>query len=312
MAKSNFSPIGKLLSNSWKTFKENLITLIFWLFIGIGLNIVVFIVGLLVALPLGGFTLFQIFTGKPNLATLLPSIGGLVILGIILSFVFIVLSYILQIGSILIVGKGQKNYGQLLKNGLSLALPLFITNLLSFFIVFGSFFIFIIPAIIFQIAFAFVSYEVILNDQKYGAALRRSMKIIFSNFGPLFVRFLVIIGIYILVAFLPSIIINGANRNAGGFYGFISFFINLALGWFVLCYNVNLYKEARRGFEKDKGSKLLIPMLIAIVGWVVSILLITTLIGFITTMVSNNLKSAKPIPVKQQLALPSPTIKLPY
>lgn len=313
MAKSQFSPIGKLLSKSWKTFTKSLPALIVWLFIGIGVNIVAFIVGFLVALPLGGFTLFQILTGKPNLTTLLPSIGGLVILGVILCLVFIFIGYILQIGSILIVGEGEKKYGILFRKGLSLALPLFVTNLLSFLIVFGSFFVFIIPGIIFQIAFAFITYEVVLNNQKFATALRRSMKIVFSNFGALFIRFLVIIGLYVLVGFIPSMIINSANKNAGGFYGFIGFFVNLGLGWYVLCYNVNVYKEASHGFEKDKGSKLLVPIIIAIIGWIISILLITTIVGLITTTVSNSLKNAKPTPAKEKLKiLPSTTSKLPY
>ncbi len=95
--------------------------------------------------------------------------------------------------------------------------------------------------------------------------------IISRRFGEIFIRLLLLLGISIVFSmvfqafrFVPSLLFSIIVP-----YILVSFFF----GWFSLSYVITLYKQARIGFEGEKGSGLLWIVVVAVIGWVIAFIM---------------------------------------
>lgn len=291
MASNQLPPIKTLFSDTWTAFKGSVLNLFILAVISLVFWAAIAVVAFFLAIPFGGLALFSAFQGgTPNPAVILASLSSLGLIFFLAVIAFVIISLIIQAASILVAGgyKNKPSIGDVLKKGLSKVLPLFLVGFVTGFIVMGGFFLFVVPGIFFAILFSFVGYEIVLNNQGIISSVKRSMRIVIANFWGILGRILLLWVVLLAIYILPSMIFSSSD-TASAIWSFFSIFINLLVGWYSLCYSVTLYKQASAGLESDKGSKLLWPLLAAVVGWIVGIIFISAIIGMVTYFVNSSM-----------------------
>lgn len=270
-------PIKQLFSDSWNIFTHSILNLLVFSLIGIAVYGVLLIVGITLVLTLGvGTSVFQV-GGLSSLS------GAALILIIFLALVFlialIVIGSVFQIGLVLIVGNYPQKLkvGEVIKKSWSLILPFIVVSLLVFIIGVGGLFVLIIPYLVFAFLLMFVMYEVVLNNTKGVEVLRRSVMIVVRHFGPLLIRILILIGINIGFAIVPSLI-SGIDKSVGVLVSIIGFVVSILLGWFSLVFMVTLYKQAKEGLDTDTTSYMKWLWIVSAIGWVIGVL---GIVGFV-------------------------------
>lgn len=282
-----------LFHDSWSAFKGSVLNLLILDLVSFGIWLGLIIIGVLISLP---FLIFPIQAAIKSNSFNPAAFGGAGVVLLLLIVTLTIVGLAIHAATILFVGKytSKPEFGKTFKSGFKFILPLFLVSILSGFIIMGGYFLFIIPGIFFAILFCFAPYEVVLNGQGVLSSLKRSSRIVLSNFWAIFARFVLWIIIVMVVSFLPGIL-SGRNAAAGASLSGLSFFVNIFMGWFGICYFLTLYKQASRGFETDKGTRLLWPVVTAVVGWIVGIVMLVTLSSVILFAVSSMMqKSAKP------------------
>lgn len=293
MKQNPLPSIGDLFKESWEAFKKS----VFYL---IAFYILAFIAGLVVY---GVFFLIFMLLGAGSLAAL-PELqkGGAGLIGVIGTFsvllpVFIIVAIILgsaiQAGMILIANKykNEISFGEVLKQSLHLAIPLFLVNLLFAIITFGGFFVFIIPAFAFALLFSFASYEVVLGSQRWINALRSSMNVVLPNLGEILVRLLLIWAIMIGFSILRSMIEIPLVLLAGGngtilsiILSFLFLPIQIALSIFSIYYMMVLYNQAKAVADPNKKSSLKWVWVITGIGWVIGVAVLISVMALIMNL----------------------------
>ncbi|MBP7832876.1 MAG: hypothetical protein KA035_03845 [Candidatus Levybacteria bacterium] len=301
ITRPNFPSIGTLFGDTWAMFKGSVLNLVIVNVLYIAVCILVFIGAATLLIPLGGLTVFQAIqnqTFKPEMLIPLFISGGVIL--IFLGIFFTILGFALTAAQIFIAGnyKEKHSLGLHIKKSFPKILPLFVVGLITGFITTGGFLLFVIPGIIFTIFFMFASYEVVLNNQGILSSIKRSVKLVSHNFGEVFVRVLLLIGLYIaysVVKFfidLPISLISQVDETllvVPFVWAGISYFIEFFIWIYILCYSLTLYKQAAAGLESEKGSgKPLLWMFISsIIGWILGVLLIAVLGVFIWSMINS-------------------------
>lgn len=276
---TSFPPIGQLFSQSWQTFTQSMLSLFLLNVLGIAIYIGLAVVAFLIFI-LSGAGSFLLKNGLQGIATTLPTMSGstitiLAVIATIFGLIYLIVGSALQISSILLVdSQGKTSLGSAFKKSLGLIIPLFLVGILTFVLTFGAFFVFILPAILFYFLLIFVQFEVVLNNQRWLGAVRRSVFIVSKNFGVILIRLIVIVLIYIGIAIIIPDLLYKIGPEPQIFVGIISFLINLLLGWYMLAYYITLYKQARVGLEQEKGKGIVWIWIIAIIGWLIAAILI--------------------------------------
>ncbi|MBI2337853.1 tetratricopeptide repeat protein [Candidatus Daviesbacteria bacterium] len=277
----SFPPVKALFADSWQTFTQSILSLFILNIIGIVIYIGLAILAV-VAFIISGAGSYLLKNGLQNIATTLPSVFSgpnfinLIItasvIAVIFAVLFVIISSVLQIASIIIVDQnGKASLGNTLKRGFGLIIPLSLTGILAFVLTVGAVFVLILPALLFAFLLVFVQYEVILNNQKWTAAIKRSVTVVSHHFGAIFLRLLLLwlIGIGFFV--FSSILQNILPKDSSWAVSIISFFFNLLFGWFSLAYSITLYKQAKSGMEQEKGKGIAWMWIVAIIGWLIAI-----------------------------------------
>lgn len=221
-----------------------------------------------VALTLG----LVFIAGVLGLLVYLTKFYLLVLLAIPLVILLMVVSVAISAGMMLVVYDENIAVKEAMKKGISKFLPLFWAGLLTGFIVFGGFFPFVIPAVVFAFLLIFTKYEIVLNDQGVVSALKRSIYLAKSNVGEVIVR----VGAFILfsivvLGLVPAFL--GLMGMMGKIFSFLySLILNFVYSWYSVCYFVLLYKSLKDKTPGETGKGLLILGVISILGWVVFVL----------------------------------------
>lgn len=285
--------ISVLFKESWETFKGSLLNLFLLYLISFGVFLGMFIVGLLITLPLGAFSIITALQNNELSPAFFTSLGAMGIVILILIIIGIIINMAVNAAMIMAVAdyKNKPSAGALFKKGFSFVLPLLLASIVTGFIVMGGYLLLFIPGIVFALALGFTSFEIVLQKKNVLAAMRRSMGIVFSNFWGILGRMLLFMVLVLLVMFIPQII-SSASSDSGvsAGFGIFSFFINIALGWFGISYFITLYKQASAVTLPEKSGKLLLPLILSVVGWILGIILIVT----ITTAVMTFMKNVSP------------------
>lgn len=294
MAKQTLPPIKVLFKDSWETFKGSVLNLFIINAVTFAVIIGLFLAAVLIALPFGVFSIFNAISAKTLTPAFYSSLGVIGLIFLVLIVIFVVIGLAVQAASILVTAnyKSKPKAIESIKKGLEFAWRLFLTGLVMGFIVSGGYFLFLIPGIFFAVIFSFSFYEVVLNKQGVLSAMRRSSQIVLSSFWGIFGRLALWVLIVIGISLIPQIL-NGASRSAagGGLWTLISSILNVLVGWYGVCYSINLYKQASRGMESAKGNRLMWPLVTAIVGWVVGIFMIIALSALAITLLATLAKS---------------------
>lgn len=282
-------PIKQLFSDSWNIFTHSILNLLVFSLIGIAAYLVLFIVSFILVLTFGvGTSVFQGggLSSYSGAALILMSFLALVWI-----IALIIVGFVFQIGLILIVGNYPQKLtiGEIIRKSLGLIWPFIVVSLLVFIITLGGLFVLIIPYLVFAFLLMFAIYEVILNNTKGVEALRRSVMIVVRHFGPLLIRILILIGIYIGFAIVPSLI-SGIDKSVGVLVSIIWFVVNILLSWFILAFMVTLYKQAKEGLDADTTTHMKWLWIVAVIGWV---LIIIGLVGWLSLGVLKNLQQPR-------------------
>jgi len=272
---SSFPSVGSLFRETWQTFTQSMLSLFLLNILGIGIYLGLAVIAFLI-LVLSGAGSFLFKGGLQGIATNLQNIPSstivtLTILAVVFGLIFLIIGSAMQIASILIMdNKGKVSLGSTFRKSLGLVIPLFLVNILTFVLIFGAFFVFILPAILFYFLLIFAQFEVVLNNQRWLGAVKRSALIVSKNFGAILVRLIIIVVLYIGIMIIIPNLLGKIGPEVQLYIAFISFLLNLLVGWYMLAYYITLYKQAKAGLEQEKGKGILWMWIVAIIGWLIA------------------------------------------
>jgi hypothetical protein len=182
---------------------------------------------------------------------------------------------------LIIDSEGQKPLGKILKTSFGFILPLFLVNFITSVIVFGGYFLFLLPGILFSLFFTFSAYEVVLQNQGWLQAIKRSYTIVQKYFGEIFVRMLIMIGICILFLIIANIAEITVDKNIVWIIYTVNFVCQLIFGWFWTTYSVVLYKQVKTASESVEEKNIRWISIVSAIGWGIFLLLTTAIIIFL-------------------------------
>ncbi|MBI2330417.1 hypothetical protein HYU94_03425 [Candidatus Daviesbacteria bacterium] len=265
--------IGQLFKDAWQTFTQSILQLFLLNIVGIVIYLALGLLAVLVFILSGaGSSLLQkglegafsgLFSSPQALTTT-------IIIAVIFTVLYAIVGSILQISSILIIDtQGKGSLWNNLKKSFGLIIPLMLVGILTFILSFGALFVLILPALLFYFLLSFVQFEVILNNQRWIGAIKRSVMLVSKHFGAIAIRLVILLLIYFVYSLLVNLL-GKIGPDTAIIVNAISFIINLLLGWFALAYTITLYKQARVGLEQEQGKGIIWMWVITILGWLIA------------------------------------------
>lgn len=292
---TSFPPLKTLFSDSFEMFKGSLLNLVILWVITMVIFAALFIIMLLIALPLGFFSILSGIQSQSLTPAFFASLGGI---GVIVGagmIVGVIISIAIQAATILVVAnyKQKPNVGHSLKQGFSYVIPLFVASIIMGFIVSGGYLLFIIPGIIFQTLFVFVMYEIVLNKKGVLSACRRSMGIVLAHFWEVFGRMLLMgIAVY-AISFIPGFLVGlTGNDSLQSVTSIFTMIISFLVSFYTVSYVVTLYSQAEKAAPANKTGKLMWPVITAVIGWVMGIILTVTILYAVFTILIPQIQNA--------------------
>lgn len=276
MNTTNTTPLRKeesvvaLFKDSWNSLSKHALS-----FVLLGLIPLVSFVGisllLLIILYVVGFNLTFFSSMMSNSEQAIQSVklwqwiigGGVSLFGIV---VFAIISAAARIGMVIVAGDQATSVGEAMKKGLNRIVPLLVASIGTSLLLFGSFFMFVIPVFIISFFFIFVQFEVILNNKNIGAAIKGSVSLVARNFGYVFTRVFIYLALMIILnVFIPNVLLK-AEPTTGVYVAIYSIFVGVVLGWYSLLYFVKLYQHINKQQEEVSTAWIYI---ISFLGWLI-------------------------------------------
>ncbi len=287
--------IKQLLNESWDGFTKSMLNLFIVNVIGLVAYLLLFILIIIVfaTVGVGVLSVVNMKSVESVASTLLaPSvITAAIIGGLVFLVASIIISFVMQIGSVIAVSdyKQRPSVGSIIRRSFSFIIPLLVVSILIGIINLGAFFVFILPAILFYFFFMFSPFEVILGNQKGISALKRSMAMVVHNFGGVLIRVLVLIGVYIaVVVFIPNILLK-IEPATGTIVNIFTFFLSFLISWFMLSYMITLYKHAKATVGEEEKSSIKWVWVVSIIGWIIALMVFFSTYKMISSGVFNSL-----------------------
>jgi len=277
-----FPAIKELITESWTLLTKKTLKLLFLGLLSIVVNAVLFILAMVAVLGVGVMKISSFSNPDAVLEALMSPalIGTAISVGILLFAGIMVVGAAMQ-AAMLILLKDPKEETSVIdyfKQGFSYVVPLLIVSFITFVIVFGSLFVFIIPAMIIGIFLMFTMYTVIVDNKKGMDAIKMSVGIVSQNFGAVIGRvtilWLLSFAVQMLIGMLPN-----DEPSAVIFYLLISFVASFAIGWFGLTYSFKLYEHAKAAYDGQKPTSMTWMWIISVIGWVIGALFLTGILS---------------------------------
>ena len=290
-----FTPIPRLLSQSWERVQKHLLQL-FLLDVMLFVPLIGLVIVMIGVLFITGF--FSPITGN----TAYTATAGLILLvEMVIGMILLIAgSLALQIATIVLLSRDQLIIPllQLFKASFKRVLPLLGLSLLTCLIVSGGFILLIIPGILFGIMLSLAPYYLVLDNISVVEAMRKSVYVSSKMFGALFIRMAALIGVSIVVSILVNVLQSAAG-NLSFLVSLASFVFNIIFGWISIGYFILIFQDAKRNFGEGKG-KLSWMVIVALIGWIIIV------VGgyFIYKSLPDKTSTINPLTLP---ALPSPT-----
>jgi len=220
-----------------------------------------------------GATLFK--TGASGLlSSITPSVFfGFGAVFVLFFLVMLVIGSAVSSAAILLFdSEGKLSVLEAFRKGITLIIPLTAVGLIHLFLGMGGFFVFVFPGIIISYLLAFSSFEVILNGKRPMEAIKRSVSIVSHNFGDIFVRWFVLILVYFGIAFVLPGLLGAISKELKIYVTGLSFIVNMFLGWYILAFNVTLYKQFKDLAHSKDVKSITWMWIVAIIGWIIALL----------------------------------------
>jgi hypothetical protein len=284
-----YPPIKQLLKESWDNLVAKILPILIFNSILIGIIVVAFII--LFLLLAGSVSLSNL----PALASnaLLTSAPVLLIL-LVWILVMVVLLSLFHVGNVYILSSNtaQVPYKGLLKQSLSVILPVFLGSLITGILVLGGTFLFVIPGIIFALYLLFTTYLIILDRLPVMEALRRSVFLVHNSFGQIFVRIVVLILIPIVFNTVLGLFSNSDSQSM------LSSLFSIFYSFFSISYMLGLFKQVK-AISGQGTSSLKYIVISSVAGWILA--LITFTLGYRAISSLINTSQTAPLPINTNL-----------
>lgn len=273
---NGFVPISEHLRDSWNLMKSRILKniVLFILYI-----ITVFLaVGVLVGIYVAAAFFFELFN---TLTARSSTFWGIFISAAIITYIvfFSALSAIWQLAIILLADLRDKNVSavSIFKKSFEFVMPTILVGLAIWLLVFGGFFFFIIPGIIFSFLAVFSFYEVVFERARGFTAIKNSVGIVRQSLGKVLGRMLLIYA----SGFLMEIFMNLSNGILGDQSGLLISLVFMAMTLVISLitpfYMYILYKQARSVYDESKKTSTTWMWVISVLGFIFAGLVIAVI-----------------------------------
>lgn len=271
--------IRQLLEESWHLLTKKVLKILLisvYMMVGIvAVYLVVAVLGIVGVLSFaGGLSNVQMLVSSLVSNPWLWVYGGILFVALIV--VVSIISLMAQAGLVLALSEKDETASafSLLKRGWQYVLPLFLVGVIEFVIIFGSIFLFVIPAIIIGIFLAFTLYTVILDNKKGFAALKMSAGIVQQQFGAIVGRF-VLYFLLVMAVMIALASISSISEEVAALVGLVRFVVNFFVNWFGMVFTFKIYQHARDMYDESKPVSLTWMWIVSAIGWVIAGLILT-------------------------------------
>jgi hypothetical protein len=272
--KSHLPSLQVLAKDSWELFKKTWVAYLKLVGLAIAYVFLALLIGLLLSLPIT----FGVIGSHFNIFSHLTpfDISALVLL--ILWFIFFFLSIIAIdvilpiVGIFILQGKKTSPIFALIKQAKPYFWPYFLTVFLTGLFVFGGIPLLLIPGLLIGFFFCFVAYEVVIDNQKYLTALKRSYFMVKNNFWEVLGR--------LIVLEVATIIVSSVLRrlsHGDGLLGLVNFLFAIFASWYARAYLYLLFKELRAKTTFPQQISITWIWVVSAIGWAIIILLLVGL-----------------------------------
>lgn len=294
-------PVKQLIVESWELLTKKALKLMFLGLLSIAIYFGMFMLGMIAIVGVGAMN-FSSFSDSDAVLEILsnPSVIGTAVSVFIVWIVgMIVVGTALQAGMLMLLKdpKEETSVIAYFKQGFSFIVPLLVVSAITFFIVFGSFFVFIIPAFIIGIFLMFTMYTVVLDNKKGMEAIKMSIGVVSQHFGAVMGRVILLwllsFAVQMLIGALPN-----EEPSAAIFYMLISFVASFVIGWFGITYAYRLYEHAKAAYDEKKPTSMTWMWVVSVLGWVIGAMIIS---GIISAIGSEDLQKTIQDSIQQEM-----------
>lgn len=258
--------IKSLMIESYDTFKRTLGSQVLLYLIQFGVGLLSLIVlGLSLYKHVGLFTNFDLLSttisSPDGLISVLKSMIGVSVFLLFFSILVGVIMTAINLAKIYIVGKAEEKttVGIAIKMSLESLFAVILMGVFSSILVFGGFMFFGVPGLLMVLFFGFLPFEILIGGKRGMQSLIGSARIISSNFGEIFTRYVIFWVMSSIVYFvLGKLSIFNFNPSSFelSFNGLYSLPLTLLMGFFwsvySLSFTVTLYKHAKMATDENK------------------------------------------------------------
>lgn len=269
--------VEELLKKSWEGLKRTWPTLLLFYGVSFGLSMLTGVIGIIVFLVAGGWEVFANLRTIESYATthIGQLIGSTSIAVLTMILLLVVTAIWTTTASLLYLASYYRGKDITSGTAFSQASRLFgglftlsiVVSLLSW----GGTMLFIVPGVIISVLLAFSLFEMMFHQTSTVESLANSVNMVRQNFGGLFVRVLVVVGIQMAyqvgLQFLQMIPIVGLLASI------ISIPLSIGLTFFFYHYYYLLYQSARQHTNLRRSVNLGWMWGVAIVGWILFLML---------------------------------------
>lgn len=243
--------ISTLFKESWSELIKRLKTFFLLGVVHVVVMVVAVAVGVGIVISSGALSAFRPNTGPgPDEFVMTRSLPGTfasvgITIGVIIVFLLIWSTVVGNAMVLVAGGNKQKGIVSYLREGLRRVGPVLLLSFLTTFFAIGGFFALVIPAFVFGFLFLFARYEVVLHKSSAMQGIQTSVRWVGAYFGPVLLRVVTYILVYLLVIFVIPGILQVAVPDLRALINVVWVIPSTVLSWFALMYLVTLYKHVK-------------------------------------------------------------------
>jgi len=274
--------IKQLIIESWQLLTKKALKLLFLGLLSSAVYFALFIVGILIIVGFGAMNMSS-FSSPEDMLDVLSTpgfLGTTISIVVIWIVALIVVGTALQAGMLILLKDPTEDASVIsyFKKGFSYIIPLLVTSAITALLVFGSLFVFIIPALIVGLFLMYTMYTVVLDNKKGMEAIKMSIGVVSQNFGAVIGRVIILwllsFAVQMLIGALPS-----EEPAAALFFVLITLVSSFAISWFGLAYIFKLYEHAKAAYDDKKPTSMTWMWIVSILGWIIGAMIITGIVS---------------------------------
>lgn len=276
--------IKQLIVESWQLLTKKALKLLFLGLLSTAVYFALIIGGILLIFGFGAMNMSSF--SNPEVMTEVLSkpgfVGTSVTIFVIWIIALIAVGTALQAGMLILLKDPTEDASVIsyFKKGFSYIVPLIVVSAITFVLIFGSLFVFIIPSMIISLFLMFTMYAVVLDNKKGMEAIKMSVGVVSQNFGAVVGRVIILwlfsFAVQMLIGALPN-----EEPSAAIFFILITLVSSFAVSWFGLAYIFKLYEHARAVFDPSKKVSMTWMWIISILGWIIGVMIIAGVVSAI-------------------------------